>query len=186
MNKNDEKNDEIESPIQENANDHDLDSIEHGEDLLKSKLEEAFEKQEHLQGKYLRAVADLENARKRAIREREDAANRIKTQIISDLLPVMDAFKLGLLEAEKSENGMQVVEGFNLVISQFKSILGDYGLLSIDPVGKPFDPKEHDAIGYEETELDEAGIVVKTVRCGYTLKNKLVRAATVVLSKAKT
>lgn len=190
MNKEEENNPEDQTPTPEvgiQPNQQDIDdptpSEQTDDELLKTKLEDAYGKQEHLQGKYLRAVADLENTRKRAIRDREDTANRTRTQIISDLLPVMDAFKLGLMEAEKTDDAKQVVKGFTMAISQFESVLTEYGLVSIEPGDKPFDPKLHDAIGYEDVDNLEDGIVVKTVRCGYMLKDKLIRPATVILSK---
>ena len=74
---------------------------ENAQEILETKLSEAYGKQDDLQNKYLRVHADLENIKKRAIREREDAVQRTRSQLISDLLPIIDSFKMGLYEASK-------------------------------------------------------------------------------------
>lgn len=151
---------------------------------LKSKLDDAYGKQDDLKGKYLRAVADLENLRKRSIRDREDAVQRTRSQIISDLLPVMDAFQLGFAEAKKHEETATFVEGFSMAITLMETTLSEYGLKVIDPVGEEFDAKSHEAIGYEENDECEEGRVITTVRTGYRIGERLLRPASVILAKA--
>ena len=151
---------------------------------LQSKLDDAYGKQDDLNGKYLRAVADLENVRKRSIRDREDAVQRTRSQIIGDLLPVIDAFQLGFAEAKKNEEAAQFVEGFSMAMSLLESTLSEYGLAVIDPKGEEFDTKFHEAIGYEEDAEQEEGTVINTVRPGYRIGEQLLRPATVILAKA--
>ena len=109
MNKNSEQKDN-EEIVSEDKVDED-----NAEQSVKvdEKLEKAYAQNESIQNKYLRAVADLENLRKRMIRERDDAIQRTKIQIFNDLLPVLDSFKLGLTEAQKSDEGKEVVHGFS-------------------------------------------------------------------------
>ena len=107
--------------------------------ILKSKLDEAYGLQEDLKGKYLRSVADLDNLRKRSIRDREDAVLRTRAQIIGDLLPVIDAFQLGLSEAQKNKDAESVVAGFSMAMKQMNSVLGEFGLSVIDPSNEEFD-----------------------------------------------
>ncbi|MDG0963873.1 MAG: nucleotide exchange factor GrpE [Opitutales bacterium] len=156
---------------------------EDSQERLETKLTEAYGKQDDLQNKYLRVHADLENIKKRAIREREDAVQRTRTQLIGDLLPIIDSFKMGLSEASKHDEAKSFVEGFTMATKQLENILSEYGLSLIEPTNQSFDAKFHEAISYEESNDLEDGIVVKTIRNGYKLGEKLLRPASVVLSK---
>ena len=151
---------------------------------LQTKLDDAYGKQDDLKSKYLRAVADLENVRKRSIRDREDAVQRTRTQLIGDLLPALDAFQLGFAEAEKHEDASKFVEGFSMAVSLMEKTLSEYGLAVIDPQGESFDAKYHEAIGYEEKSDCEEGTVINTIRIGYRISENLLRPATVILAKA--
>jgi molecular chaperone GrpE len=153
------------------------------ENDLNAKLQDAYEQNESTQNKYLRALADLENIRKRSIREREESATRAKTQVFIDLLPILDAFNLGLAQAEKTQGDKEVVQGFAMAMIQFKETMKTYGLEFIDPANCNFDPSLHEAIGYEESKGVENGTVLKTIRTGYKLKEKLLRPASVILVK---
>ena len=102
-------------------------------DDIDEKLSSAYAENESVKNKYLRAVADIENLRKRTIREREDAVHRTRLQLFTDLLPILDSFKLGLMEAEKSDGGVQVVQGFAMAMNQFEEAMKDYGLEIIEP-----------------------------------------------------
>ena len=153
---------------------------------LEAKLSDAYGKQDDLQNKYLRVHADLENLKKRSIKEREDAVHRTRSQLISDLLPSIDAFKMGLSEAEKHTNAKEFVEGFGMAMKQMNNILDEYGLVVLEPTEQEFDPKYHEAINYEINEDLDEGTVIKTIRCGYRLGDKLLRPATVILSKKET
>ncbi len=150
---------------------------------LQAKLVQAYEKSEGLQSKYVRALADLDNLRKRSARDREEAVKRCRVQILEDLLPVLDAFKIGLEEARKVESEGPVVNGFSMAVSQLESTLGGYGLTCIEATGDKFDPKLHEAIGYEES--DEEDVVLKTIRSGYRMFDHLLRPASVLVSQKK-
>ena len=150
---------------------------------LKSKLDEAYGKQEDLHSKYLRTFADLDNLRKRSIRDRDEAIQRTKKQILEDLLPVIDSFNIGIDAAIKENPDGPLVKGFKMAIDQMDAVLGEYGLISIDAVGQNFDPQFHEAIGYENGESD--GIVLKIIRNGYKIKEHLLRPASVVVSKVE-
>ena len=178
-------NPENQDPVETDAPEAELSEEEKEESVgrLKSKLDDAYGKQDDLKSKYLRAVADLENIRKRSIREREDAVQRTRSQLISDLLPIIDSFKMGLSEASKHVEAKNYVEGFAMATNQLENILSEYGLSVIEPTNETFDPKLHDAISYEESEELEDGVVIKTIRNGYKLGDKLLRPASVVLSK---
>ena len=159
------------------------DSQKDSEDRVQARLEEAYGKRDELQNKYLRAVAELDNLRKRAARDREEISTRIKANLIGDLLPTMDAFRLGMEDARKREEAKGVVDGFAMVLTQFESVLGENGLSLIDPCGEPFDPNLHEAVARENSEDVDEGLVLSTVRVGYKLGARLLRPAAVVISE---
>jgi molecular chaperone GrpE len=150
---------------------------------MQGKLEEAYGKRDELQNKYLRAAAELDNLRKRSVRDREEIASRTRANIIGDLLPAVDAFRLGLQDAQNREEAKSVVEGFAMVMTQMESILGEHGLSLIDATGQPFDTSLHEAVSHEASEDIEEGQIIYTVRTGYKLGDRLLRPAAVVISK---
>lgn len=136
--------------------------------------------------RYLRSVADLDNYRKRAVRDREDAAHRAATRILEDLIPVLD--NLGhALNATKAANAdlKSLSGGVEMIVSQLKSALTAHGLAEVAPVGKAFDPNLHEAISQQPSADVPADHVAACVRTGYTLNGRLVRAASVVVSTGK-
>jgi len=181
MTNSEETNADNENELDEN--DMDQDPKSNQENDFNAKLQDAYEQNETIHNKYLRALADLENIRKRSIREREESATRAKTQIFIDLLPILDAFSLGLAQAEKAKGDKEVVQGFAMAMIQFKETMKAYGLEIIEPSTGNFDPALHEAIGYEKSEGVENGTILKTIRTGYKLKDKLLRPASVILVK---
>ena len=157
-------------------------SKQDNESAFSQKVSETYADNEALKEKYIRVLADIDNLRKRSIREREEAVTRTRNSLIEDLLPAIDAFKLGLSEAEKVDPKGPVFNGFNMAVSQLESILAEYGLVSLDPTGDLFDPSLHDAIRHEDSDSDE-GVVLQTIRCGFRLGESLLRPASVVVSK---
>ena len=129
----DSDNNQTEPPVEENE-DSDQ-NLEESPTMLKTRLHEAYSKQEDLQSKYLRTFADLENLKKRSIRDREEAIQRARLQLIEDLLPVIDAFKMGMIEATKFDPDGPIVNGFNMATNQLQNVLGEYGLVCIEETG---------------------------------------------------
>jgi molecular chaperone GrpE len=152
------------------------------EELVAAAKKEAADNYE----RYLRSVADLDNYRKRAVRDREDAAHRAATRILEDLIPVID--NLGhALSATKAANAdlKSLSGGVEMIVSQLKGALASHGLAEVSPVGKPFDPNLHEAISQQASDDVPADHVSACVRTGYTLNGRLVRAASVVVSTGK-
>ena len=169
----DVQNEDLESSVEEPT----------PENNLKSKLDKVYGENEDIKAKYLRALADLENLRKRSLKDREDAINRTKAQMLGDLLPVLDAFELGMIEAEKTEESESLFAGFSMAVKQMESILQEYGLSKIDPTGNKFDPALHDAMGYENNDELEEGTVIRSIRKGYMIKDTLLRPASVMVAR---
>ncbi len=152
---------------------------------LNKKIQETYSKNEDLQDKYVRVLADLENLKRRQIREREEAVQRTRSQIMGDLLPSLDAFQMGIQEAEKEESTKNIFVGISMAFKQMENVLGEYGLEIINPDGSEFDPKFHEALSYQASEDVKEGFVLQTIRIGYRIKDKLLRPASVIISKGK-
>jgi len=149
--------------------------------LLK-KLEEVSADASNQKERYLRAVADLENYRKRAIREKDEARRQANMGLVEDLLPILDNFKLGLKSAESHEGGAAFAEGFRMILTQLESALEQNGLVAINPEGKAFDPNYHEALAHVPHEGTEDGHIIEVQRVGYTLHDRLLRPAAVIIS----
>ncbi|MDD5198605.1 MAG: nucleotide exchange factor GrpE [Terrimicrobiaceae bacterium] len=132
---------------------------------------------------YLRSKADLDNYKKRTAREREDAIRYANIALLDRLLPVLDNFDLGLDAARQSGDAEGILQGMSMVQKQLHDFLRDSGAEAIDAVGAPFDPNFHEAIGHEPSAEVAEGTVLRQVRRGYKLRDRLLRPATVIVSK---
>jgi molecular chaperone GrpE len=131
----------------------------------------------------LRAAADLENYRKRMIREKEEAIRYANVGLIEKLLPILDNFELGLDAARGDTAAKGIVDGFAMVHRQLGDFLVSSGLQPIDAVGHPFDPKFHEALGHETDPAQADGIVLRQLRRGYRLADRLIRPSSVIVNK---
>jgi len=134
----------------------------------------------------LRAAADLENYRKRMIREKEEAIRFANAGLLEKLLPILDNFELGLEAARGDANAQSskgIVDGFAMVHRQLGDFLVSSGLQPIDAIGQPFDPKFHEALGHETDKAQADGIVLRQLRRGYRLADRLVRPSSVIVNK---
>jgi molecular chaperone GrpE len=133
--------------------------------------------------KFLRVTADLENFKKRAARERQEAGKFANESLLQKLIPVLDNFEAALAAAGQNPTSSSLQAGVALIQQQLKSILTDAGLEEIDATGKPFDPNFHEAVSQEATADVPEGQVVKQLRRGYKLRERLLRPATVIVAK---
>ncbi len=132
----------------------------------------------------MRTQADFENYRKRAVRDKEDAIKSANSSLLERLIPVLDNFEFGLMAA-RAEGSKGVVIGFEMVSKQLQEFLANSGVEVIDAEGKLFDPNLHDALGEEFSETVPESHVVRQIRKGYKLKDRLIRPANVFVSKGK-
>jgi molecular chaperone GrpE len=150
---------------------------------LAAQLADARQEAAHAHDRFLRAVADLENYRRRALREKEELRIGAGLRIVEDVLPVLDNLGLGLNAARQPKADVTtLVGGVELVLQQLKSALAKHGLVEINPVGRPFNPHEHEAISHQPSADVAAEHVLAVVRNGFTLNGRLVRPASVVVS----
>ncbi|MCD8481985.1 MAG: nucleotide exchange factor GrpE [Verrucomicrobia bacterium] len=149
---------------------------------LLARLDALTAELEDQRSRHLRAVADLENYRRRALREKDEARRSAAENIFGDMIQVLDNLSLGLDAARQHDQGKIFVQGFEMVFSQMKSIFGQHGLSDINPLNQPFDPNLHEAVSHVPSAEVAEGSVSAVVRIGYKLHDKLLRPATVVVS----
>ncbi len=150
-------------------------------DALRAQAARAQENWDRL----LRTQADLENYRKRVARERQDLIQSATEKLLLDLLTPLDHFEMGLEVSQQASATDSLREGVKMVFDQFQQFLKEHGLTEIQAIGQPFDPAAHEAVSQQESDAPE-GQVIQQIRRGYRLKNKVLRPATVVVSKGKT
>jgi molecular chaperone GrpE len=143
-------------------------------------LREDFEKFKDL---YIRSQADLDNYRKRAAREREDSIRYANSSLLERLLPILDNFELGLDAAKNTPGAENILMGLGMVQKQLQDFLKDSGIEPVEAVGAEFDPNLHEAIGQEPSAEVAENIVLRQLRRGYKLRDRLLRPATVIVSK---
>ena len=133
----------------------------------------------------LRATADLENFKKRAARERQDAAKFAGESLLQKLIPVLDNFDMALAAANSSggQSVQSLQTGVSMIHQQLKSVLMDAGLTEIDATGQTFDPNFHEAVSQQETADVPEGQVVQQLRKGYRLRERLLRPAGVIVAR---
>lgn len=131
----------------------------------------------------LRARADLDNFRKRSLREKEDAIRYANNGLLEKLLPVIDNFELGLEAARNATDAASVLQGMTMVHRQLQDFIRSQGLEEVPAEGESFDPNKHDAVSQEFSAEIAEGQVIRQVRKGYKLKDRLLRAASVIVSK---
>ena len=133
----------------------------------------------------LRDRADLENTRKRLQKEKEDAVRYANTRLLENLLPILDNFELGMMEARRGSENSPVLIGMSMVQKQIENFVSENGLQPIEAVGQKFDPNLHEALGEEPSVEVPEGNVLRVQRKGYKLKDRLLRPASVFVSKGK-
>ena len=147
-----------------------------------TELEKAQAEAAEMKTRYLRSVADMENYRKRMAREKQDIIRGAAASVIESLLPVLDNMKLGLQAAENHPEAKDVTTGFKMVDDQLKKSLSEQGLEELVPDGQTFDPNLHECIAHQPSGEVAEDHVIQTVRAGYRLNDRLVRAANVIVS----
>lgn len=152
------------------------------DEVVVDELEARFEQ---LSDQYVRLQADFDNFRRRTRENEAVVREQAAANLVRDLLPVIDNLQLALSKVSESEStGGGFVEGVELIEQQLLAVLGNHGLLALETKGQPFDPHVMEAV----TQVDgqgqvEPGHVLEELRRGYTLHDKVLRAAQVVVAQ---
>lgn len=148
------------------------------ETALNRAEQEAAEQREAM----LRMHAEMENLRKRLIRDLEKSRKRALEDFMNDLLPVRDSLEKGLQAAEGEASVESLREGKALIMRMLDKVMTDHGLEEIDPTGEAFNPELHEAISMIPSPQHAENTVIDVVQKGYRLNDRLVRPARVVVS----
>lgn len=150
---------------------------------LQQALNAAEERAKGHWDQYMRAVADLDNVRKRAQRDIE-AANRYGLEkFAAELLPVRDSLELALQSADKADI-RALKQGTEATLQLLAKALEKLGVVVINPAGEPFDPARHEAMLAQPSSTVEPNSVLQVVQPGYELNGRLLRPARVIVAKA--
>lgn len=132
--------------------------------------------------RYVRAVAELDNYRKRTVRMRAETRDEILRDILLQVAPILDNLRRAL--RQKTQEAELLKQGVELICGQFNDVLQGYGLAEIEALGQPFDPEVHEALAEVPDDEHAPGTVIEEMEKGYKLNDKVVRYARVVVSKA--
>ena len=150
-----------------------------GEETLRAELQER-------QDRFVRLQADFENFRRRTLKEREEAYQYGHQNLVKDLLPTVDNLERAIEHARKSgrEDLDGLLQGIDLVQRELMGVLAKHGVTEIEALGQAFDPSVHEALAQVEDPTVPVNTVVQVFQKGYRLRDRLLRPAQVVVSRA--
>ena len=157
-----------------------------GEEIAeKDPLEAAKKEAAENRDRWMRAVADLENYKKRTIQERSVLLKYKNEDLLRDLLPVTDNIGRAVDFCSKEGRADPVVEGICMISDMLQDLLKKYGVTEIEALGQPFDPNFHEAIAKVASKDQQPNTVIEVMEKGYKYQDRLLRAAKVVIAAAK-
>jgi len=166
------------------SNDQELDNLGSEEDStdVPETSVDLNEEIDHYKSIAQRAQADLVNYRNRASQEIEEAKRAVQFGVISRFISIVDDLERAV---ENAPEGAQTewTEGVELVLRNLEKALELEGVSQIESLGKSFDPREHDALLYEENSDTEDGLILNVIQQGYRLNERIIRPARVIVSK---
>ena len=151
-----------------------------------NELKERAAKADDHWNRLVRISADLENFKKRAAREKQDAIKFANEGLLQKLIPVLDNFDAALAAAQSApgDSVQSLQTGVSMIHQQLRNTLVESGLEEVDATGKQFDPNVHEAVSQKETTNVPEGQVVQQLRKGYRFRERLLRPASVVVAKS--
>ena len=151
---------------------------------LRAQLAEARDEAGRERDAALRARAEVENVRRRAARDVEQAHRFGVEGLVGELLPVRDGLELGIRAAREEGSGVEALaEGTELTLRMLSAALEKFGAVEVDPAGEDFDPRFHEAMSMQEAEGVESGKVLQVFQKGCLLHGRVVRPAMVIVSR---
>jgi molecular chaperone GrpE len=174
-----EQSNASEQPTQDNLDAPSVDSLMEEVAELQAKITEQSES-------VLRAQAEMQNVRRRAERDVENAHKFALDKFSADLLPIIDSLERALDAADSLESDAvkAMKDGMELTLKMFVDALAKHGVEQLNPVGEPFNPEFHQAMSMVPNPDMEPNSVMAVMQKGYVLKGRLVRPAMVIVSKA--
>ena len=172
-----------EQPVTEEVSEAGIEEIEQVDETVEAEteLEKAQAAATENWDRYLRTAAELENVRKRANRDIENAHRFALERFGRELLAVRDSLEMGLAAAEKA-SVESLLQGSEATLKILGTTMQQFGIEELDPAGEPFDPEFHEAISMQPSDDMEPGSVVTVVQKGYSLNGRLLRPAMVIVA----
>ena len=159
-----------------------------GEEIVAS-IREALEKKEaecrELQDKYVRALAEMDNFRKRMNREMNDSVKFANEKILGDLLAVVDNMERAITHSKDKKDFASLIDGLELTLKEFTGVFEKHGVQSVESVGHVFDPSKHHAVAVIESDTHGENVIVEEFRKGYLLNDRVLRPSLVSVAKKK-
>lgn len=149
---------------------------------LQQELDKTREEAKKNYDLYIRALADAENTRKRAQRERDEYIKYATLPIIKKLLPVMDDFQRAIQASQTSQDHEALYKGVEIIVGHLEQIFQAEGVEAIECLGKPFDPQLHQPLMVESSEEYEENMVIEELQKGYKMKGRVIRPSLVKVS----
>ena len=162
-----------------------LDSLNTDEELLDqtSEIDELKKLADENWEKVLRLQAELENLRKRTLKDVESASKGSIERVFQEILPIMDSFELGVKVDTSTKEGVETfIEGQTATFKLFQSVLDKFLIETINPENMKYDPELHEVISMQDSDDTESGYIIEVIQKGYRLKNRLLRPARVIVS----
>ena len=162
-----------------------LDSVNTDEELLDqtSEIDELKKLADENWEKVLRLQAELENLRKRTLKDVENASKGSIERVFQEILPIMDSFELGVKVDTSTKEGVETfIEGQTATFKLFQSVLDKFLIETINPENMKYDPELHEVISMQDSDDTESGYIIEVIQKGYRLKNRLLRPARVIVS----
>ena len=153
-------------------------------DALKKELEETRAQLEKEKKEYLFLMADFDNFRKRTMRERSELVKNAAEKVLKDLLPIVDDFERGLEASKDNAEAKAIHDGMELIYNKLVKHLGDNGVKAMESTGADFNADIHEAIAtIPAPDETQKGKVIDTTQKGYTINDKVLRHAKVVVAQ---
>ncbi len=155
---------------------------------LRAELEVQLEAKDReiaeLKDKYLRAIAEQENARKRIRQQSEESIRLQRESLLRELLPIVDNLELAVVAARGGDHGKTIVDGIEMVLRALHDLLRNHGVTPLEAVGRGFNPQFHEAVDQVETHEHQPNTVVREYHRGYQIGDRMLRPARVAVAKA--
>lgn len=154
---------------------------------LQAKVEAARQEAQLNYDRFLRVSAEFDNYKKRSARETQDFRKYANESLLKELLPVVDTLELAIKSAREESKGQEsIVNGIDLTLKEILRVLNKFGVQPIEALNQPFDPVFHQAVVGQESDTHPKNTVIQELQKGYTLHDRLLRPAMVVVAKPKT
>jgi molecular chaperone GrpE len=158
------------------------DSTDSAESTDSARLEEVSSQLREAEDRYLRMRADLDNIKKRSAQQQLEARKYAASELASRLLPVLDDAERALEHVPEGTDETWL-QGIRLTVQKLRDVLSSLGVEPMEAMGEPFDPERHEAVGSEESPEHPEGTVMRELRRGYRLHDRVLRPSLVKLSR---